>query len=94
MHSATKPLLRYANARAPRAFVEGTLQIGTGLQSENARDPSAFLKDTFEIGSWLQSENARDSRAFSTRTFAIATWRGHFIDTVLCTPWILMYNVS
>ena len=85
MHSATKSPLRYANARDPRAFVEGTFEIGTGLQSKNARDPRAFLKDTFEIGTWLQSENARDSRAFSTRTFAIETWRGHFIDTVLCT---------
>lgn len=94
MHSATTPPLRYANALPPGAFVEGTFETDTGLQSENARDPRAFLKDTFEIGSWLQSENARDSRVFSTRTFAIGTWRGHFIDTVLCTPWILTYNVS
>ena len=50
---APTPSLHFENARGPRAFLEGTFEIGTWLQSENARDPRAFSKRTFAIGTWM-----------------------------------------
>ena len=50
---ATTPSLQFENARNPRAFLEGTFEIGTWLQSENARDPRAFPKRIFAIGTWM-----------------------------------------
>ena len=46
------PSFHFGNARDPRAFLEGTFEIGPGLQSKNARDPRTFSKRTFAIGSW------------------------------------------